>query len=343
MRWARSTPASARPSPRAASASRNWTPRSPPGRRGWRRCSRPRPRRAPPADLFARIEARLGEPPRRRRSRRILRARLAAMARAAGGAGALAAGLAAALAFVVVDPADGPPHQFVAVLQKSADAPAFAMTVDIDKLEFSVRPVAAEAPEGKSYELWIIAPQAGAEVARRDRRAPTERAPACRRPRQRARGDLRRHRRAQGRLAERQAVRRAGVLRQARARRAVIPVHLVTGFLGAGKTSFLNRLLRRPRAEGQPGRRQRIRRGGARSSALRAARRRDRCCSPRAACAARCAAISSTGCCDILRQARRAAFARIVVETSGLADPGPMLHALFADDHARRAACGSPM
>jgi anti-sigma-K factor RskA len=28
----------------------------------------------------------------------------------------------------------------------------------VDRLEFSVRPVAAEAPVGKSYELWIIAP-----------------------------------------------------------------------------------------------------------------------------------------------------------------------------------------
>ncbi len=77
--------------------------------------------------------------------------------RAATGAGALAAGLAAALAFVV---ATRPvtPHQFVAVLQKSPDEPAFAMTVDVDKLDFSVRPIAAQAPADKSYELWLIAP-----------------------------------------------------------------------------------------------------------------------------------------------------------------------------------------
>jgi anti-sigma-K factor RskA len=107
------------------------------------------PERAPPADLFRRIEARLDgggvvvE----------LRARLARWRAAAVGASALAA----ALAFLVVS-RPAPPHQFVAILQKSPDAPAFAMTVDIDRLEFSVRPVAAEAPPGKSYELWIIAP-----------------------------------------------------------------------------------------------------------------------------------------------------------------------------------------
>ena len=54
------------------------------------------------------------------------------------------------------------PHQFVAVLQKGPDEPAFAMTVDIDRQEFSVRPVAAKPPEGNSYELWIIAPKLGA-------------------------------------------------------------------------------------------------------------------------------------------------------------------------------------
>ena len=48
------------------------------------------------------------------------------------------------------------PHEFVAVLQKSADAPAFAISVNIDTREFTVRPVAASAPVGKSYELWII-------------------------------------------------------------------------------------------------------------------------------------------------------------------------------------------
>ena len=35
------------------------------------------------------------------------------------------------------------------------------MTVDLDREEFTVRPVAAETPPGKSYELWIIDPRLG--------------------------------------------------------------------------------------------------------------------------------------------------------------------------------------
>jgi len=112
------------------------------------------PERAAPAGLFERIEARLGGPGVVVE----LRARLARWRAAAASAGALAAALAAALAFVVLARPTAP-HQFVAVLQKSPDEPAFAMTVDIDKLQFSVRPVAAEAPPGKSYELWIIGPK----------------------------------------------------------------------------------------------------------------------------------------------------------------------------------------
>jgi anti-sigma-K factor RskA len=113
------------------------------------------PELAPPAGLFERIEARLDG------AGGVvvdLRARLARWRATAAGAGALAAALAAALAFLVVA-RPVPPHQFVAILQKSPDAPAFAMTVDIDTLQFSVRPVAAEAPAGKSYELWIIPPK----------------------------------------------------------------------------------------------------------------------------------------------------------------------------------------
>jgi len=111
------------------------------------------PEAAPPADLFARIEARLGGA----NVVPLLARRLARWRALAVGGGALSGALAAALAFLLIA-RPAPPHQFVAILQKSADAPAFAMTVDVDRLEFTVRPVAAEAPAGKSYELWIIAP-----------------------------------------------------------------------------------------------------------------------------------------------------------------------------------------
>ncbi len=113
------------------------------------------PARSPPDDLFARIEARLGTP----NVVPLLAKRLARWRMLALSGGALSGALAAALAFLLIARAPSP-HQFVAILQKSADAPAFAMTVDVDRLEFSVRPVAAEAPKGKSYELWIIAPDA---------------------------------------------------------------------------------------------------------------------------------------------------------------------------------------
>jgi len=54
------------------------------------------------------------------------------------------------------------PHEYVAILQKDAASPAFAITVNLDSREFTVRPVAATAPPGKAYELWLIDPKIGA-------------------------------------------------------------------------------------------------------------------------------------------------------------------------------------
>src|SRR6202044_2311032 len=54
------------------------------------------------------------------------------------------------------------PREYVAILQKDAASPAFAVTVNLDKQELAVRPVAAQAPPGKSYELWIIDAKLGA-------------------------------------------------------------------------------------------------------------------------------------------------------------------------------------
>ncbi len=53
------------------------------------------------------------------------------------------------------------PHEYVAILQKDAASPAFAITVNLDTREFTVRPVAASAPPGKAYELWLIDPKIG--------------------------------------------------------------------------------------------------------------------------------------------------------------------------------------
>ena len=158
MHSARSTQPSGRPPPRDGCASLNSTPRFPNGKPSSRRSWTRRPSAEAPEGLWPRIEAALGQPPAAVDLTARLQSRVTRWRATAGGAGALAAGLAAALAFVVVSRPTAP-HQFVAVLQKSADAPAFAMTVDIDKLSFTVRPVAAEAPAGKSYELWLIAPK----------------------------------------------------------------------------------------------------------------------------------------------------------------------------------------
>jgi len=48
------------------------------------------------------------------------------------------------------------PPQFVAVLQKGSDAPAFILTVDVATKAFTVRRVGAEPEQGKSYELWLV-------------------------------------------------------------------------------------------------------------------------------------------------------------------------------------------
>ena len=54
------------------------------------------------------------------------------------------------------------PREYVAILQKDAASPAFEVTVNLDKQELTVRPVAAQAPPGKSYELWLIDAKLGA-------------------------------------------------------------------------------------------------------------------------------------------------------------------------------------
>jgi anti-sigma-K factor RskA len=54
------------------------------------------------------------------------------------------------------------PREYVAILQKDAASPAIEVTVNLDKQELTVRPVAAQPPPGKAYELWIIDPKLGA-------------------------------------------------------------------------------------------------------------------------------------------------------------------------------------
>jgi anti-sigma-K factor RskA len=54
------------------------------------------------------------------------------------------------------------PTEFVAVLQKSPDLPAFVASIDLTTRVLTVRPLAAPPQTGKSYELWIIDAKLGA-------------------------------------------------------------------------------------------------------------------------------------------------------------------------------------
>ena len=111
----------------------------------------------PPRDYLAEIEARI----RARAARSppnetvvALRARLARWRAAAIGAIGPGGDARDRRRLPARRPGETAPHEFVAVLQKSADSPAFAVTVNLDTRELTVRPVAAPAPSGKSYELW---------------------------------------------------------------------------------------------------------------------------------------------------------------------------------------------
>ena len=79
--------------------------------------------------------------------------------------GAIAASLVAALLAIGLavreTTREAAPREYVAVLQRDAASPAFEVTVNLDQRELTVRPVAAQTPPGKSYELWIIDPKLG--------------------------------------------------------------------------------------------------------------------------------------------------------------------------------------
>lgn len=83
------------------------------------------------------------------------------------GATALASALAACLAAALVvtgafrEKSPGTPT-LVAFLQKSGDMPAYLMQADLRDHRLAVKPIAAIAPPGRAYELWIIDPAIGA-------------------------------------------------------------------------------------------------------------------------------------------------------------------------------------
>lgn len=94
----------------------------------------------------------------------VLKQRVRAWRAASAGLGALAAALAVLFTVQAFRPdllpwpsrGAGGSGQFVAVLQRDATAPAFIMSVDVDKRTFTVRRVSAQDEPGKSYELWLV-------------------------------------------------------------------------------------------------------------------------------------------------------------------------------------------
>jgi anti-sigma-K factor RskA len=118
----------------------------------------------PPRDLFAAIEARIrgASPAASTNANVVALERGIRRWRAAAIAASLVAALLA-VGFVARETSrTSSPHEYVAILQKDAGSPAFEVTVNLDKQELSVRPVAAQAPPGKSYELWLIDAKLGA-------------------------------------------------------------------------------------------------------------------------------------------------------------------------------------
>jgi anti-sigma-K factor RskA len=123
----------------------------------------------PPRDLLAAIEARIGassstagpSAPAADLSVVALRRSVSRWRSAAIAASIVAAVLAIGLV-VRETTREAVPREYVAILQKDAGSPAFEVTVNLDRGVLTVRPVAAQAPPGKSYELWIIDAKLGA-------------------------------------------------------------------------------------------------------------------------------------------------------------------------------------
>ncbi|THD48949.1 MAG: hypothetical protein E7774_01910 [Bradyrhizobium sp.] len=119
----------------------------------------------PPVDHLPAIEARIQAAAKSVPSRSdgvvTLQRRLARWRAAAVAASSLAAMLAVGVFVREATRATGP-REFVAVLEKTGDSPAFIASVNLDSGQLSVRPVGAPPAADKSYELWIIDAKLGA-------------------------------------------------------------------------------------------------------------------------------------------------------------------------------------
>lgn len=77
-----------------------------------------------------------------------------------GAATAVAAGLAA---FIIATGQLAPTvdQRFVAVFQQDDRQPQFVLTIDLSTREVVIRPVEAQAPAGKTFQLWIASDELG--------------------------------------------------------------------------------------------------------------------------------------------------------------------------------------
>jgi anti-sigma-K factor RskA len=89
-----------------------------------------------------------------------LQRRLKIWQRAAAAASALAALLLVSIGVREATRATQP-RSFVAVFQKDDALPSFLLSIDLESRQLTIRPVAAETPPGKSYQLWIATAPAG--------------------------------------------------------------------------------------------------------------------------------------------------------------------------------------
>lgn len=122
----------------------------------WARIAAALPR---PGDRVSAADAPIGAPPvvNLQDWRRVRRS-LARWRAAAIGTGALAAGLAVAVALQTGAQPQRPAEHYVAVVNRGGDEPALIVRVDLASRMVTLRPVSAEAPAGRSLELWYIGP-----------------------------------------------------------------------------------------------------------------------------------------------------------------------------------------
>ncbi len=120
----------------------------------------------PPASVWTGIEARLNA----RASPAMaatngnnviaLQRKVTVWKRAAVAASALAASLLVTIGVRETTRATTP-RSFVAVFQKDDALPSFLLTIDLETRQLTIKPVSADTPAGKSYQLWIAAAPVG--------------------------------------------------------------------------------------------------------------------------------------------------------------------------------------